>query len=85
MHKFSLALGAIIAITVMMAIPMMAIPTTNFHIVTAYSCSSSSTAHTRIKIRPIPQCKPIWVNGKLISTTNHETDGNVSTHKVNCA
>ena len=37
MHKFSLALGAIIAITVMMAIPMMAIPTTNFHIVTAYS------------------------------------------------
>ncbi|MGB7953536.1 MAG: hypothetical protein WCF23_06110 [Candidatus Nitrosopolaris sp.] len=39
---FSLALGAIIAITVMMAIP-----TTNFHIVTAFSCSSSSsTAHT---------------------------------------
>ena len=42
MHKFSLALGVIIAITVMMAIPI-----TNFDVVKAYSCSSSSSAvHT---------------------------------------
>jgi hypothetical protein len=42
MHNFTLALGAIIAITVMMVIP-----TTNFHVAKAYSCSSStSTVHT---------------------------------------
>ena len=42
MHKFSLALGVIIAITAMMAIPI-----TNFDVVKAYSCSSSSSAeHT---------------------------------------
>jgi hypothetical protein len=39
MHNYTLALGAIIAITAMMAIP-----TTNFHVAKAYSCSSSSSA-----------------------------------------
>jgi hypothetical protein len=39
MHKFSLALGDIIAITAMMVIP-----TTNFHVAKAYSCSGSSSA-----------------------------------------
>jgi len=42
MNKFSLALGAIIAITAIIAIA-----TTNYNVVKAYSCnSSSSNAHT---------------------------------------
>jgi len=41
MHKFSIALGAIIAMTAMMAIP-----TTNFHVAVAYSCSGSSSSGT---------------------------------------
>ena len=33
----------------------------------------------------IPLCPQVLVHGKLVSTSYHETEGNVSAHARNCA
>ena len=65
MHKFSLALGVIIAITAMMAIP-----TTNVHVAKAYSCSSgSSTAHTPSSSSSVSGAKGGWSTSSSSSSS----------------